>query len=105
MAKDNGNTSKWAIMLTRFGLGLLVVIAGAIVKVGYASINTKLDTQSSSTNSKLTEQSKKLDKLTVKIEELETAVYEAGTLGDSLQGRDIKEVKADLKDHIERHRP
>lgn len=105
MAKENGNGSKWVIMLTRFGLGLLVVIAGTIVKVGYASINTKLDSQNTAVTAKLTEQGEKIDKLTVKIEDLETAVYEAGTLGDSLQGRDIKEVEADLKDHIERHRP
>ena len=105
MAKENGNGSKWAIMLTRFGLGLLVVIAGTFVKLGYAAINAKLDTQNTLTNAKLNEQSGKIDKLTVKIEALESAVYDAGVLGDSLQGRDIKEVKADLKDHIERHRP
>lgn len=93
MAKENGNGSKWTMLVVRWGLGLGTAIIIVLASFGFNAITSKLDDQAG-----------KIDKLAVKIEGLKEKI-DSAILGDSLQGRDIREVKADLNDHIERHRP
>ena len=89
----NGDNSKLTMLVVKWALRLAGAAIIALASLGYGSITDKQDTQIIETKS-----------LAAKIDSLKENVKDA-ILGDSLQGRDIKEVKNKLNDHIERHTP
>ena len=89
----NGDNSKLTMLIIKWVLSLAGAAIIALASLGYNAIASRQDVQIDETKN-----------LASKVEALTGKVKDA-ILGDSLQGRDILEVKTKLNDHIERHRP